>query len=155
LYIIARSVTKRKVETMADEVRVNSTFSIPMAELTFRFSRSGGPGGQNVNKVSTRVEVEFDVAKSPSLLEPQRQRLMRRLGRRLDSQGVLRVQADDSRSQWQNRLAAIQRLAETIAETLKVPKKRIPSRRTTASNSRRLEEKKRRAHLKRRRRGDE
>ncbi len=140
---------------MADEVPVNSTLSIPLSELAFKFSRSGGPGGQNVNKVSTRVEVAFDVAGSPSLLESQRQKLLRRLGRRLDSQGVLRVQADESRSQWQNRQAAIQRMAETIADALKVRKKRIPTRRTVASNARRLEEKKRRGHLKSGRRGDE
>ena len=140
---------------MNDDIVVNSALTIPLSELSFRFSRSGGPGGQNVNKVSTRVEIEFDVRRSPSLSEAQRQRLLRKLEQRLDSGGVLRIQVDDSRSQWQNRQIAVERLGYILSEALKVQKRRIPTRRTTSSNSRRLEGKKRRGNLKRGRRGDD
>jgi|WetSurMetagenome_2_1015567.scaffolds.fasta_scaffold09256_2 ribosome-associated protein len=140
---------------MNDDVVVNSLLTIPLSELSFRFSRSGGPGGQNVNKVSTRVEVEFDIRQSPSLSEVQRQRLLRRLGHRLDSNGVIRIQVDDSRSQWQNRQIAVGRLGRVLSEALKVQKHRIPTRRTAASNSRRLEGKKLRGRLKRGRRGSD
>ena len=140
---------------MNDDIVVNSALTIPLSELSFRFSRSGGPGGQNVNKVSTRVEVEFDIDRSPSLPEAQRQRLLRKLEQRLDSGGVLRIQVDDTRSQWQNRQIAVERLARVLSEALKVQKRRIPTRRTVSSNSRRLEGKKRRGNLKRGRRGDD
>lgn len=140
---------------MNDDIVVNSALTIPLSELSFRFSRSGGPGGQNVNKVSTRVEVEFDIDRSPSLPEAQRQRLLRKLEQRLDSGGVLRIQVDDTRSQWQNRQIAVERLARILSEALKVQKRRIPTRRTASSNSRRLEGKKRRGNLKRGRRGDD
>jgi ribosome-associated protein len=140
---------------MNDDIVVNSALTIPLSELSFRFSRSGGPGGQNVNKVSTRVEIEFDVRRSPSLSEAQRQRLLRKLEQRLDSDGVLRIQVDDSRSQWQNRQIAVERLVDILSEALKVQKRRIPTRRTSASNSRRLEGKKRRGNLKRGRRGSD
>ena len=140
---------------MNDDIVVNSALTIPLSELSFWFSRSGGPGGQNVNKVSTRVEIEFDVRRSPSLSEAQRQRLLRKLEQRLDSDGVLRIQVDDSRSQWQNRQIAVERLGYILSEALKVQKRRIPTRRTSASNSRRLEGKKRRGNLKRGRRGSD
>lgn len=140
---------------MGDDVVVNGTLTIPEAELSFSFSRSGGPGGQNVNKVSTRVELQFDVKHSPSLRESQRQRLLQRLERRLDSGGVLHLQVDDSRSQWQNRQIAVERFSELLADALRVRKRRIPTRRTAGSNSRRLEEKKKRGGLKKGRRGEE
>jgi ribosome-associated protein len=140
---------------MNDDVVVNPGLTIPLSELSFRFSRSGGPGGQNVNKVSTRVEVEFDIRQSPSLSEAQRQRLLRRLEHRLDSNGVIRIQVDDSRSQWQNRQLAVERLGHILSDALKVQKRRIPTRRTAASNSRRLEGKKMRGRLKRGRKGSE
>jgi ribosome-associated protein len=140
---------------MNDDIVVNPALTIPLSELSFRFSRSGGPGGQNVNKVSTRVEVEFDIRQSPSLSETQRQRLLRRLEHRLDSDGVIRIQVDDSRSQWQNRQIAVERLGQMLSDALKVQKRRIPTRRTAASNSRRLEGKKMRGRLKRGRKGSE
>lgn len=139
---------------MSDEIVVNAALTIPAAEITFRFSRSGGPGGQNVNKVSSRVEAEFNVLNSPSLSDSQRRRLLSRLGGRLDANGILKVQADDSRSQWQNRQIAVKRLAEVLAQALKVQKRRIPTGRTVASNSRRLDEKKRRGAIKRGRQTD-
>jgi len=140
---------------MNDDIVVNAALTIPLSELSFRFSRSGGPGGQNVNKVSTRVEVEFDLGRSPSLSETQRQRLLRRLEHRLDNNGVLRIQVDESRSQWQNRQIAVKRLGYVLSEGLKVQKRRVPTRRTSASNSRRLEGKKKRGLLKRGRCGSD
>jgi len=129
--------------------------TIPASELSFRFSRSGGPGGQNVNKVSSRVVLEFDVRGSSSLTDAQRRRLLHRIVSRLDSNGILRIQVDDSRSQWQNRQTAVRRLAEVLLEGLKVQKRRIPTGRTASANSRRLEAKKRRGETKRKRRSDE
>jgi ribosome-associated protein len=138
---------------MADELIVNSSLSIPVSELSFRFSRSGGPGGQNVNKVSTRVEVRFNVRESPSLSEAQRHRLLLKLQNRLDDEGVLQIQVDESRSQWQNRQIAMERLVEVMRDGLKVPRRRVPTKRTAAANSRRLQAKKRHGELKRGRRG--
>ncbi len=137
---------------MDSDVVINDALTLPLSEFSFRFSRSGGPGGQNVNKVSSRVEIEFDVMHSPALSEAQRQRLVRRLAGRIDGDGVLRVTADDSRSQWQNRRLAVERVAELMAGALKVQKHRIATRRTVASHSRRLGEKKRRGDLKKGRR---
>lgn len=134
---------------MDEDIVVNAALTIPASEVSFRFSRSGGPGGQNVNKVSSRVELEFDIRRSASLSDSQRRRLLHRLGSRLDSNGILRVQVDDSRSQWQNRQVAAKRLAGILSAGLKVQKRRIPTSRTAASNSRRLEAKKRRSSLKR------
>jgi ribosome-associated protein len=134
---------------MADQIVVTPTLSIPSSELNFRFSRSGGPGGQNVNKVSSRVEVLFSVTDSPSLTEGQRHRLLTRLSGRLDSEGILLVQVDDSRSQWQNRQIAVERLAGILRDALKVQKRRVATKRTKTSNARRLAAKKRRGELKR------
>jgi ribosome-associated protein len=140
---------------MEGDVVVSPALTIPASELSFRFSRSGGPGGQNVNKVSSRVVLEFDVRGSSSLTDAQRRRLLHRIGSRLDSNGILHIQVDDSRSQWQNRQTAVRRLAEVLLEGLKVQKRRIPTGRTASANSRRLEAKKRRGEIKRRRRSDE
>jgi ribosome-associated protein len=134
---------------MADQIVITPTLSIPSSELNFRFSRSGGPGGQNVNKVSSRVEVLFSVTDSPSLTEGQRHRLLTRLSGRLDSEGVLLIQVDDSRSQWQNRQIAVERLAGILRDALKVQKRRVATKRTKTSNARRLAAKKRRGELKR------
>jgi ribosome-associated protein len=140
---------------MEGDVVVSPALTIPASELSFRFSRSGGPGGQNVNKVSSRVVLEFDVRGSSSLTDAQRRRLLHRIVSRLDSNGILRIQVDDSRSQWQNRQTAVRRLAEVLLEGLKVQKRRIPTGRTASANSRRLEAKKRRGETKRKRRSDE
>jgi ribosome-associated protein len=134
---------------MSDQIIITPTLSIPGSELRFRFSRSGGPGGQNVNKVSSRVEVLFSIEDSPSLSEAQKHRLLTRLAGRLDSDGILYVQVDESRSQWQNRQIAVERLASILRNALKVPKRRVATRRTQASHSRRLQAKKKRGELKR------
>jgi ribosome-associated protein len=92
---------------LASYVVVTQSLKIPITELQFRTSRSGGPGGQNVNKLETRVELLFDVANSPFIPEHLRRRLLSNLSSKLDSLGVLRVVAQDSRSQWNNKQFAI------------------------------------------------
>jgi len=131
-------------------------FQIPEAELRFRASRAGGPGGQHVNKASTRVEVLWDVARSPDLDPPRRARLLERLGSRVDAEGVLRVVAAERRSQRQNRLAAIARLQTLVDEALYDPPVRKPTRPSAGARKRRLERKRRRGATKAlRRRGPE
>lgn len=128
-------------------LRVTRSCAIPLAELEWRFTASGGPGGQHANRSNTRAEVRFDVATSPSLLEIHRERLVQRLG------PVVRVVADDERSQLRNRDLALERLRARLAEALRVERTRRPTAPTRASQQRRLEAKKRRSDTKRRRRG--
>lgn len=116
-----------------------------MAELEWRFTGSGGPGGQHANTANTRVELRFEVASSPSLGPRQRARLIERLG------SSVRVVASDERSQARNRQLALDRLRDRLAEALKVARERRPTAPTTASRRRRLETKRRRAELKRQR----
>jgi ribosome-associated protein len=129
-------------------VRVSPSLRIPVGELQFRFSPSGGPGGQHANKVSTRVELRFDVAGSPSLGPHQRARLLDRLG------PELRVVADDERSQLRNRQRAVERFRERMAEALRVDKARRPTRPSKGAKERRLAEKRRLSERKRARRPD-
>jgi ribosome-associated protein len=120
-------------------VRVSPTLVIPASELTWRFSRSGGPGGQHANTADTRAEVRFDIAGSPSLGPRQRARLLERLG------PEVRVVADDERSQARNRALALERLCTRLEAALRVER---PRRRTTpsaASVQRRLDAKRRQA----------
>ncbi len=125
------------------------TFAIPEHELEIRATRAGGPGGQHVNKASTRVEVVWDVAASPNLTEEQRAFLLERLASRLDRRGRLRVVADEHRSQLRNREAARERLEALVAGALRPRKRRIPTKPTAASMQRRLDEKRRRTTRKR------
>jgi ribosome-associated protein len=125
---------------------------VPLAELEFRATRSGGPGGQHVNKSSTRVEVTWDVASSPALSEEQRQRLLVRLASRLDSTGRLRLVSSGTRSQLRNREDVTERLREVVAQALVVPKARKRTRPPRAAKAARLENKRRRAATKRDRR---
>jgi ribosome-associated protein len=125
---------------------------LPLAELDYRASRSGGPGGQHVNTSSTRVEIWWDVASSPSLSDEQRARLLVRLASRLDTSGRLRLVSSGSRSQLRNREDATARLREVVAEALRVPKRRRPTRPTKAAKAARLEAKRRRSSIKRERR---
>jgi len=131
-----------------DLLIVNHELSIPMAELGFRFSRSSGPGGQHVQKSSTRVELLFDVAQSPSLSEEQRAMIQQRLAGQLDSAGVLHLVAQTERSQLRNRQEVIERLRAVLSAALKRHKVRRPTRPTAAARERRLSAKRQRSHIK-------
>ena len=122
---------------------------IPEDELTERFVRAAGPGGQNVNKVASAVELRFDVASSRALPEPVRARLLARRDRRLTSDGVLVIQANRFRDQAKNRDDARARLAELVRAATHVPKRRIATKPTRASKERRIESKKNRSTIKR------
>ncbi|HPF62953.1 MAG TPA: alternative ribosome rescue aminoacyl-tRNA hydrolase ArfB [Gemmatimonadales bacterium] len=135
-----------------DPVRVNGSLAVPLAELTMRATRSGGPGGQHVNTSSTRIELVWSVTTSPSLTEAQRARLLEKLANRIDGQGQLRLVAQGERSQLQNREAAVRRFVDVVRRGLAVPRARRPTRPTKASKERRLKEKKARGALKRERR---
>jgi ribosome-associated protein len=126
-----------------DRLRVTRTCLIPLDELQWRFSASGGPGGQHANTSNTKAEVRFDVAASPSLGPRQRARLLDRLG------PVVRVVASDERSQARNRQLALERLRSRLAEGLRVTKARRPTAPSAAARERRLRSKQRRADIKR------
>jgi ribosome-associated protein len=125
------------------ELRVSRTCRIPAAELQWRFTGAGGPGGQHANTANTRVEVRFDVAASPSLGPRQRARLLEKLG------PVVRVVADDERSQARNRELAAERLAAKLAAALAVPRPRRPTSPSRAAAAARREAKRRRSEVKR------
>jgi ribosome-associated protein len=133
-------------------LEVSPDLRVPLAELEFRASRSGGPGGQHVNTSSTRVEVTWDVAGSPALSEAQRQRLLVRLASRLDGTGRIRLVSSSTRSQLRNREDVTERLREVVAQALVVPKARKRTRTPRAAKAARLESKRRRAATKRDRR---
>ena len=131
---------------------VSPALSLPLAELEYRASRSGGPGVQHVNTSSTRIEVWWDVAGSSALTEEQRARLLARLATRLDSAGRLRLVSSGSRSQLRNREEVTERLRDLVAAALRVPKARKRTRPSRAAKAARLEAKRRRSAVKRERR---
>ena len=126
---------------------------IPESELSWTFSPSGGPGGQHANRSHTRAEVRFDLAQSPSIPEPLKEHMLRRLGKRAVD-GVVKVTADETRSQGQNRRIAAERLAAILNEAAHRPRRRRPTRPTASSRERRLDQKRRRSAVKRERGGD-
>ena len=133
----------------ADDLVIHPGLAIPDAEIVERFVRASGAGGQNVNKVSSAVELRFDIAGSPSLPEPLRARLLARRDRRLTAEGVLVIDAQRFRTQDRNRQDARERLAAFIAAGLVVPKRRIETKPTRASKQRRLQGKRERSEVKR------
>lgn len=129
-------------------IRVNAQIELDEREIQEDFVRASGPGGQNVNKVSTAVQLRFDVARSPALPDPVRARLIALAGRRVTQDGVLIIEADRFRSQRRNRDDALQRLIELIREACEVDKPRHLTRPTLASKKRRLDSKQRRGETK-------
>lgn len=133
-------------------LEINEAISIDDRELEERFIRASGPGGQNVNKVSTAVELRFDVMRSESLPEPVRERLLRLAGRRATDEGVIVIRAERHRTQERNREDARTRLAELVREALYVPKKRVATKPSRASKARRVDSKVKRGNVKKLRR---
>jgi ribosome-associated protein len=135
------------IRLMADDpIRVTRSVSIPHNEIELRFSRSSGPGGQHAQKSDTRVEAVFDVEASSTLSDAQKRRVVARAG------PVLRAIAQDERSQWRNRELALERLAETLRQALRVERRRRPTRPSKTAVEKRLEQKRRRGATKRLRR---
>jgi ribosome-associated protein len=128
---------------------------IPAAELEWRTSRSGGPGGQGVNTTESRVEVRWDVGSSQALSPAQRDRVLGRLASRLTADGVLRLTGSEYRSQHRNREAVLARFRAVVGEALEPPTPRRPTRPSRAAKQRRLESKRRRGEVKRLRRRPE
>jgi ribosome-associated protein len=131
---------------------INQQLQIPTSELQFRFSGSSGPGGQHVNKTATKVTLLFDVLHSPSLTDEQRSLLLEKLGQRLNKEGVLLVQAQDSRSQLRNRDTAVARFKSLLKQALTKTKKRKKTKPSQTAVEKRLTEKKKRGERKRERR---
>lgn len=123
-------------------IQITSGLSIPEREVTFRFARSSGPGGQNVNKVATRVELVFNVRDSTSLTDEQKERVFARLGSRIDSGGNLHFASQESRSQWRNREVVVEKFASLLRKALAVQKKRKPTKPSAASQHSRIRNKK-------------
>lgn len=130
-------------------LEVTGDLWVPRAELTYRATRSGGPGGQHVNTSSTRVELAWNVAGSPSLTEVQRARILDKLGNRINSEGELLLTEGGSRSQHQNKEAVTDRFVELVREALFVPKARRKTKPPRAAREQRLQSKKRRSEVKR------
>ena len=132
-------------------IRVTPAIGINESELEFTFVRASGPGGQNVNKVATAVQLRFDVLHSPSLPDDVRERLMRRARSKINQAGELVIDARRYRTRERNREDAVDRLVRLIRSVARPPKKRRPTAPTTASKQKRLEDKRRRARIKSRR----
>jgi ribosome-associated protein len=130
-------------KTLRESIPVTRSVSIPRSEIELRFSRSSGPGGQHAQKSDTRVEASFDVEASSALSDAQKRRVVSRVG------PVVRSVAQDERSQWRNRELALERLAETLREALRVQRPRRATKPTKGAVERRLDQKRRRGETKR------
>jgi ribosome-associated protein len=135
---------------MSDDapLKITEGLDIPLAELHFQFSRSGGPGGQHVNRSATQVELTFDVANSPSLNEAQRARILSVLKSYIDTRGILHLSAQTTRSQHRNRAEVIERFQRLLQRALYIPKRRVPTRPPRKAKEQRLAEKRRKSTIK-------
>ena len=131
---------------------INASLEIPLSEVQWRFSRASAPGGQNVNKTATRVELLFDMAQSPSLTDTQKKHLRTRLGRLIDREGVLHLYSQASSSQYQNRQEALARFRELLAHALRPTRARVHTRPSRTQKMRRREAKSHQSQKKQRRR---
>ena len=132
-----------------DDLVVDSRVTIPAEDLSWTASRASGPGGQNVNKVATKVTLRFDLASTRALDRAQKARLRRLAGRRLDADGAIVVRAQAERTQRRNLIRARDNLRRLILSALRAPKRRVPTKPTKASARRRVEDKRRRGDRKR------
>jgi ribosome-associated protein len=140
---------------MNDPISINGDLVVPAGELHWRFDPSGGPGGQHANRASSRAELSFDLATSPSIPEPAKTRMLQRLGNRARN-GVVIVTVDESRSQWRNRQIARRRMAELLRDASRAPSaRRIPTRPSVRARRRRRDAKRRHSLKKRLRRPPE
>ena len=139
---------------MSDDgvLAVNDSVRVPRAELTYRATRSGGPGGQHVNTSSTRVELAWDVDGSPSVSDEERARIREKLSNRISGEGLLLLSASEHRSQNRNKEAVTERFVELVRQALVVQAKRKKTRPSKAAREARLHAKKHRSEVKRRRR---
>jgi ribosome-associated protein len=128
---------------------VTPTLQIDESELQFEYIRASGPGGQNVNKVATAVQMRFNIANSPSLASDVKGRLIRLAGKRVNADGVLIIEARRFRTQEANREDALQRFIELVRKSLQPPKPRKKTKPTAASRAKRLQEKKHKGNIKR------
>src|SRR5437660_10199239 len=133
------------------DLMITPNLSIPRGELQYRFTRSGGPGGQHVNRTATQVELTFDVLHSPSLHDEQRARLIKALRRRIDGDGVMHLASHSTRSQFENREDVTERFVTLLASAVTPVKRRNATAPTRTSKEKRLEAKKKRAVVKRQR----
>jgi ribosome-associated protein len=145
---LLQPATKIFPKHMATHLHLTSSIAVPVSEISFRFSRSGGRGGQNVNKVESKAELLFDLDASTALSPEVRERLKSKLASRLVGGNVLSIVVDTSRSQWENREIAIERFVTIMRGALAVQKKRTATKPTRASKTRRVESKQRRGTVK-------